>query len=96
MERTEWLEKQAAEKQEAVEDLLKEVSKIRTTVRDAVEDGVESALKAIKQGRETAEDVLDDAKRAVKRNPFEAVGIVFVAGVFTGCLAAWIGMSRRD
>ena len=86
------LEKQAA----AVEDLLDEVSKIRSIVKDAVDDGVRSALKAIKQGRDAAEDALDDAKRTVKQNPLEAVGIVFVAGVLTGCLAAWIGMSRRD
>ena len=78
-----------------VEDVLREVSKIKSIVKDAVDDGVRSALKTVKQGREAAEDAIDDAKRAVKQNPLEAVGIVFVAGVVAGCLAAWVGMRRR-
>ncbi|HEX4284055.1 MAG TPA: hypothetical protein VHZ28_03115 [Terracidiphilus sp.] len=83
------------EKQQAtVDDVLREVSKIRTIVKDAVDDGMKTALKSVKQGREAAEDVLDDAKRAVKQNPFEAVGIVFAAGVVAGVLAAWVGMRR--
>jgi ElaB/YqjD/DUF883 family membrane-anchored ribosome-binding protein len=87
----ELLEKQAA----TVEDLLHEVSKIKSIVKDAVDDGVRSALRTAKQGREAAEDAIDDAKKAVKQNPLEAVGIVFAAGVLVGCLAAWIG-SRRS
>jgi len=83
------------EKQATVEDVLREVSKIRSIVADAVDDGVRSALRTVRQGREAAEDALDDAKRAVKQNPLEAVGIVFAAGVVAGCLAAWIGMRRR-
>ena len=58
-------------------------------MKDAVDDGVKSALKAAKQGRDVAEDAIDDAKRAVKRNPLEAVGIVFAAGVLVGCIASW-------
>ncbi len=83
------------EKQATVEDVLREVSKIKSIVKDAVDDGVRSALRTARQGREFAEDTLDDAKRAVKQNPVEAVGIVFAAGVVAGCLAAWIGMRRR-
>jgi ElaB/YqjD/DUF883 family membrane-anchored ribosome-binding protein len=56
---------------------------------------VRSALRTVKQGRAAAEDAIDDAKKAVKRNPLEAVGVVFVAGILVGCLASWIG-SRRD
>jgi len=85
------LEKQAA----AVEDVLREVSKIKSIVKDAVDDGVRSALRTVKQGRDAAEDAIEDAKKAVKRNPLEAVGIVFAAGVLIGCLAAWVG-SRRS
>lgn len=77
-----------------VEDVLREVSRIRTVVTDAVDEGVRSAVRAMKQGRHAAEDAIDDARRAVKQNPFEAVGIVFVAGVVTGCLATWL-MRRR-
>ncbi|HTA78413.1 MAG TPA: hypothetical protein VK720_02655 [Terracidiphilus sp.] len=84
------LEKQAA----TVEELLREVSKIKSVVKDAVDDGVKSALKTVKQSRDAAEDAIDDAKRAVKQNPLEAVGIVFVAGVLFGCLATWVGTRR--
>jgi ElaB/YqjD/DUF883 family membrane-anchored ribosome-binding protein len=87
----ELLEKQAA----TVEDVLREFSKIKSLVKDAVDDGVQSALRTVKQGRETAEDAIDDAKKAVKRNPLEAVGIVFAAGVLVGCIAGWVG-SRRS
>jgi len=83
------------EKQATVEDILREMSKIKSLVADAVDDGVRSALRTVRQGRDAAEDALDDAKRAVKQNPIEAVGIVFAAGVVAGCLAAWIGIRRR-
>ena len=82
------------EKQATLEDVLREVSKIKSIVKDSVDDGVRSALQTVRRGREFAEDTLDDAKRAVKQNPVEAVGIVFAAGVVAGCLAAWIGMRR--
>jgi ElaB/YqjD/DUF883 family membrane-anchored ribosome-binding protein len=85
------LEKQAA----TVEDILREVSNIKSVVKDSVYDGVRSAMRTVKQGRDAAEDAIDDAKRAVKQNPLEAVGIVFVAGVLFGCLATWIA-SRQD
>ncbi len=83
------------DKQPTIEDVLREVSKIKSIVKDAVDDGVRSAMKTVRQGREAAEDALDDAKRAVKQNPLEAVGIVFAAGVVAGVLAAWIGIRRR-
>lgn len=84
------------EKQQAtVEDVLHEISKIKSVVKDAVDDGMKTAMKTVRQGREAAEDAIDDARRAVKQNPFEAVGIVFAAGVVAGVLAAWVGM-RRD
>lgn len=83
------------EKPATVEDVLREVSKIKSTVTDAVDDGVRSAFKAIKQGRHAAEDAIDDARHAVKRNPLQAVGLVFAAGVVTGALVAWIGFRNR-
>jgi len=83
------------DKPATVDDVLREVSRIKSIVTDAVDDGVKSAVKAIKNGRNAAEDVLDDAKHAVKRRPFEAVGIVFAVGVLTGSLLTWIGSRRR-
>ena len=83
------------EKPATAEELLREVSRIKSAVTDAVDEGVRSALKSIKQGRRAAEDALDDARHAVKQNPFQAMGIIFAAGVLTGALVAWIGF-RRD
>lgn len=78
-----------------LEDVLKEVSRIRSVVTEAVDDGFKSAVRAVKQGRNAAEDAIDDARRVVRKNPFEAVGIVFAAGVVTGFLVGWLGMRRR-
>jgi ElaB/YqjD/DUF883 family membrane-anchored ribosome-binding protein len=74
------------EKQAAVEDLLNEVSRIKTIVTEAVDEGVQSALRAVKQGREVAEDTIHDARYAIKRNPFQAMGIVLAAGIAIGSL----------
>jgi len=79
----------------SVEDVYREVSRIKAVVSEAVEDGVRSAVKAIKQGRHTAEDVLDDAKHKIKQRPFDAMGIVFAVGVLTGACLTWAG-SRRS
>jgi ElaB/YqjD/DUF883 family membrane-anchored ribosome-binding protein len=78
-----------------VEDALREVSKIKAMVTEAVEDGVQTAIKAIKQGRYAAEDVIGEARHTVKQRPFQAMGVVFGAGVLVGGLLAWIGSRRR-
>jgi ElaB/YqjD/DUF883 family membrane-anchored ribosome-binding protein len=78
-----------------VEDVLREVSKLKSTVTEAVDDGVRSAVRAIKQGRNSAEDVIDDTRRSVKRNPIQPVGIVFAAGVLAGCALSLIGYKRQ-
>ena len=52
------------QKNATVEDVINEVSKIRSAVTDAVDDGIKSAIQAIKQGRDTAEDAIDETKRA--------------------------------
>lgn len=77
-----------------LEDVLDEVSRIRTTVTEAVDDGFKTAMRAIKQGRGAAEDAIDDARRRVRQNPVQAVGVVFVAGLLTGFLAGWL--TTRD
>ena len=79
----------------AVEEALREVSRVKAVVTEAVEDGVKSAMKTIKQGRYAAEDMIGDARHTVRRRPFQAVGVVFAAGVLTGTLIGWLA-SRRD
>lgn len=79
----------------SMEDIAREVSKIKSIIAEAVDDGVRSAIKTVKQGRRAAEDAVDGTKHVVKRNPLEAVGIAFAGGMLMGVLAAWIGMRRR-
>lgn len=86
---------QIPEKQATVDDVLREVSRIKSVVSDAVEDGVQSALRAVKQGRDVAEDTIHDARHAIKRNPFQAAGILFAAGVVIGSLVTLVSI-RRD
>lgn len=83
------------EKQATVDDILHEVSRIKAVVTDAVDDGVQSALRAAKQGRDAAEDMVQDARYAIKRNPFQAAGILLAAGVVIGSLVTLIA-ARRD
>jgi ElaB/YqjD/DUF883 family membrane-anchored ribosome-binding protein len=77
-----------------VEDVLKEVSRIRETVTEAVDDGVKSAVRALKQGRHAAEDAIDDARHTVKQNPLQSIGLVFVIGVLAGWLVSMAGRRR--
>jgi ElaB/YqjD/DUF883 family membrane-anchored ribosome-binding protein len=83
------------QKPATVDDVLREVSKFKTTVSDAVDDGVRSALRTIRLGRHAAEDAIDDARHAVKQSPLQAVGIVFAAGIVAGVLATWMGLRGR-
>ena len=83
------------EKPVTAEDALREVSKIRSIVKDAVEDGVRSASQAIRHGRYAAEDAIEEAKHRVKQRPLQAMGIAFAVGVLAGGFLAWIGFRRR-
>ena len=83
------------EKAPSVEEVAREVTRIKSMITDAVDDGVRSAMKAVKQGRRAAEDAVDDTKKAVKANPLEAVGIAFAAGLLAGVVAVLIGKRRR-
>jgi ElaB/YqjD/DUF883 family membrane-anchored ribosome-binding protein len=74
-----------------VEDVLREVSKIKTTVTEAVDDGVKSAVRTLRQGRDAAEDAIDDARRTVKRNPLQSIGVAFAVGVLAGCVLSLVG-----
>ena len=82
------------EKPAAVEDALREISKIRSIVTDAVEDSVRSANQAIKHGRYAAEDAIEEVKHKVKRRPLQAMCAAFAAGVMAGSLLAWLGLRR--
>jgi ElaB/YqjD/DUF883 family membrane-anchored ribosome-binding protein len=77
-----------------VDDVLREVSRMRTVISEAVDDGVRSALRVVDQGRDAAEDALKDVRKAVHKNPLQSLGIVFAVGVVAGSLIAWLG-SRR-
>jgi ElaB/YqjD/DUF883 family membrane-anchored ribosome-binding protein len=77
-----------------LDEVLHEVSRVKDVVTEAVDQGFKSALRTIKQGRHAAEDVIDDTRHAVKQNPFQAMGIVFAAGVMTGAVAAWLSTRR--
>jgi len=83
------------EKPVTAEDALREVSKIRSFVKDAVEDGVRLASQTIRHGRYAAEDAIEEAKHTVKQRPLQAMGIAFAAGVLAGSLLTWIGFRRR-
>ncbi len=83
------------EKAATVDDVRKEVSRMKSMVTDAVNDGVRSALRAIETGREAAEDAIDDARRATKRNPLQAVGIALAAGAVMGGVAIWMSTRGR-
>jgi ElaB/YqjD/DUF883 family membrane-anchored ribosome-binding protein len=77
-----------------VDDVLREVSRMRTVISDAVDDGVRSAIRAVDQGRDAAEDAIKDVKKAIHKNPLQSLGIVFAVGVVAGGLIAWMS-SRR-
>ena len=82
------------DKQPSVDDVLREVSRLRTVVTEAVEEGVETAVKAIKQGRSAAEDAIHDARYTVKQKPIQSVAVVFAAGVLAGSLIGWLSTRR--
>ena len=82
------------EKQASVEDVLREVSRLKSVVTEAVEEGVQSAVKALKQGRSAAEDVIYDTRHTVKQSPLQAIGVVFAAGLLAGSMIGWLSTRR--
>ena len=82
------------DKPATVDEVLREVSRIKSAVTDAVDDGVRSALRAAKQGRAFAEDKIDDARHVIKRNPLQAAGVVFAAGIVIGTVITLICYPR--
>jgi ElaB/YqjD/DUF883 family membrane-anchored ribosome-binding protein len=88
---TDFIEKSTA----TVDDVMREVTRFKGIVTEAVEEGVESAMRAIDQGRDAANDAIVDARRAIKKNPLQAAGIIFAAGIVMGTLLAWTTSRRR-
>lgn len=88
---TEFIEKSSA----TVDDVLREVTRFKGMVTEAVEEGVESAVRAIERGRDAANDAITDARRVIKRNPMQAAGIIFAAGIVLGTLLTWTTSRRR-
>ena len=82
------------EKEPLGEDTMRELSNVKSLVCEAAEDGVRSVNKIIRQSRYAAEDLIDEAKHTVKQRPFQAMGLMFVAGAVAGSLLAWIGFRR--
>jgi ElaB/YqjD/DUF883 family membrane-anchored ribosome-binding protein len=81
-------------KSATVDEVLREVSHIKSVVTEAVDDGVRSALRAAKQGRAFAEDKIDDARHAIKRKPLQAAGIFLAAGIVIGSVITLICYPR--
>jgi ElaB/YqjD/DUF883 family membrane-anchored ribosome-binding protein len=78
----------------SADEVLHEVSRIKSIMTEAVEDGFKSAMKAINQSRDAAEDAIDDTRHAIKRHP-QAMGIAFAAGMLLGGVALWAVTRRR-
>lgn len=78
----------------SADEVLREVSRIKSVVTEAVEDGFKSALKAVDRGRDVAEDAIDDTRHALKKHP-QAMGIAFAAGVLFGGMVLW-AVTRRS
>lgn len=83
------------DKAPSVDEVIREVSRLTTTVTQAVEDGFKSAVKAVEQGRQATEDMIDDGKRMMRRKPVESAGVIFATGMLMGAFLTWIA-SRRD
>ena len=82
------------EKPASVDEVMREVSRLKSVVTEAVDDGVRSALRAAKQGKALAEDTLHDAKYAIRRKPLQAAGVMLAAGIVIGSFIAWMCSSR--
>jgi hypothetical protein len=79
----------------SVDEVIREVSRLSTTVTQAVEEGFKSAVKAVEQGRQTTEDMIADGKLMMRRKPVESAGVIFAAGMLTGAFLTWL-VSNRD
>ena len=83
------------EKAPSIDEVIREVSRIKTTVTQAVEDGFKSAVKAVEQGRQVTGDMIDDGKRMMRRKPIESAGVIFASGILLGVFLTWMSSSRK-
>jgi len=88
-----------SEKTVNIENVLDEVSRIKSVANEAVDEGMRSARRAIKRGRNAAGDAMEEVQHTIKQKPLQAVGVVFAVGVLAGILAGsfatWFGLRRR-
>ena len=77
------------------EPASREATPIRSIASGLVGDGVRLARRAVRQSRYTAEDAIDEVEHRIKQQPFQAVGLVFAAGLLMGCFTSWITLHRR-
>jgi ElaB/YqjD/DUF883 family membrane-anchored ribosome-binding protein len=82
------------ENQPTVDDIYREVNRIKAIVTDAVDEGVKTAIRAAKQGRDTAEDMAHDARIAIKRNPLQAAGVLIGVGILIGSIFTLLAARR--
>jgi ElaB/YqjD/DUF883 family membrane-anchored ribosome-binding protein len=65
-------------------ELAEEARMLKTLASDAVEDGLHAAHRSIRQARQTAMDARDELTYRVKREPLNALAIVFGLGAVIG------------
>ncbi len=83
------------EKPATIEDVYREVSKLRSTLTDAVEDAVRSVRQAVKHGRYAAEDIIEEAEHTVRQKPLRSMAAAFAVGILAGGFLGWVGFRRR-
>lgn len=74
---------------------------LKSVAEDAIEDGVHAAKRAVKSIQRRIEefgDLKDEAIHQVKRQPLQAVGAAFGAGLALGLAVGWIACrtGRRE
>ena len=84
-----------SEKVPSLTEVLREVSWMKNVVTEAVEDGVKTALETARKSQASVQNAIEETRLQVKRSPFEAIGIVFLAGLLTGSCLTWLRCRRR-
>ena len=78
-----------------IDETARKASRAASAVADALEDGGGAARRVTKQASHTAIELLADTKKRVQRNPFEAIGAAFTAGIVAGAAIRWMKKQRQ-
>jgi ElaB/YqjD/DUF883 family membrane-anchored ribosome-binding protein len=65
----------------------------KSVAQDAIEDGAYAARRALKTARRRVDelgDVKNEVIHRVRRQPVQAIGIAFAAGIVAGAVVGWI------